>query len=61
MSIKTLKSISILFFIKVYKTIKKGPFIRLNESILLILSVNMFKKETFLRLALFLDLYLQYL
>jgi hypothetical protein len=55
---KTLKSISILFFAKEYRTVKERPFIRLNKSILLILNTNMPKKKTFLKLALFLDLYL---
>jgi hypothetical protein len=56
--IRTLKLIPILFFAKVYKIIKKRPFIRLNKLILLILSANAPKKKTFLRLVLFLNLYL---
>jgi hypothetical protein len=58
MFISTLKLISILFFAKVYRTIREGPFIRLNKLILLILSANVPKKKTFLRFVLFPDLYL---
>ena len=58
MSISTLKSILILFFTKVYKTVKKGLFIKLDKLISLILSINTPKKETFFRPAYFLGLYL---
>ena len=58
MFISVLKLIFILFFIKVYKTIKKGLFIKLDKLIFLILSINVLKKKTFLRLTYFPDLYL---
>ena len=58
MFISILKLILILFFTKVYKTIKKDLFIKLNKLIFLILNINVLKKKTFLRLTYFLGLYL---
>ena len=58
MFISISKLILILFFTKVYKTVKKDPFIKLDKSISLILSVNAPKKKTFLKPAYFLGPYL---
>ena len=58
MFISILKLILILFFTKVYKTIKKSFFIKLNKLIFLILNINILKKKSFLKFTYFLGLYL---
>jgi hypothetical protein len=54
-SIRTLRSIPILFFTRVQETVKGKPPIRLVKSILLIFSVNEPRVETFPRRPLFLN------
>jgi hypothetical protein len=57
-SIRTLRSIPILFFTRLQETVRGEPPIRLVKSILLISSVNKPRVETFPRRSLFLNYYL---
>jgi len=57
-STSILMSIPILFLIKVHRTIKEEPSIKLDKSILLILNVYNSREKTFPRDSLFLALYL---
>jgi hypothetical protein len=56
-SISILRSIPILFFTKVYRTVRGEPPIKLDKSILLISNAYDPKVGTFLRGPLFLNLY----
>jgi hypothetical protein len=55
-SASILRSIPILFFAKVHRTVRGEPLIKLDKSILLISSIYNPKEETFLRGPLFLTL-----